>query len=149
MTSELLERSCLNDDERMEYIQINDFYKHDDNMAYRLASILLPLSFGAFVVAQTQDDRNIKFALFLFSIAIYMWWALSSERTAWYSKIRMSRARELEEKADLWHHRRINNPTNELKCKLGNCLKIRRLRWIFFLILVICWSGLFLLDLCQ
>ena len=135
----------MTEDERMEYNQIGDFYKHDDAMAYRLASILLPISYGAFVVAQTQDDKYVKIALCLFSIAIYLWWALSAERLAWFSKVRMSRAHELEEEAGLSHHSRLNNPPNKLKCELWHRLSIRNMRWIFFLILIICWSGLSIL----
>ena len=141
MTSEPTDRNSLNEDERMEYNQIGDFYKHDDAMAYRLASILLPLSFGAVTAASKYPD--MKITLCFFSIGIYLWWALSTERLAWFSKIRMSRAHELEEKAGLWHHRRIDKPPNDFKCELGNFLSVRKIRWGFFIFLIIFWVILF------
>lgn len=43
--SENLKKSAvvLNDDERMEYTEIGQFYRHADTIAYQLASVLLPL----------------------------------------------------------------------------------------------------------
>jgi len=144
MTSEPADRRPLSEDERMEYIQIGDFYKHDDTIAYHLASILLPLSFGA--IATAQKFPEIKISLCFFSIAIYAYWILFSERLAWFSKIRMIRARELEDKAGLRHHNLLEEPPAKLKCKLGDFLRIGRIRFIFLFLLVIIWVGLFLLN---
>ena len=137
MTPEPTDRNALNDDEHMEYNQIGDFYRHDDNMAYRFGSIILPTSLGAFGVSLKYPDMGLP--LYTLSSILYLYWILFCERLAWFSEIRMNRAHELEEEAGLSHHRRINHPPNDFKCKLGHCLSIRCLRFLFFYILAFCW----------
>jgi len=135
-------RSTLNEDERMEYNQIGDFYKHDDNMAYRFGSIILPTSLGAFGFSLKYS--KIGLPLYTFSSILYIYWILFCERLRCYSKIRMSRARELEEKAGLGHHCRINEH-DKLKCKwlkrkLKDCLSIRFQRSALLLVIVLYWG---------
>lgn len=81
----------LSDDERMEYAEIGQFNRHDDTIAYQLAAVLLPLSFGA--VALAAQFPNMRYALAVFSITIYLYWLLVSDRLAWFSAVRHTRAR--------------------------------------------------------
>lgn len=130
----------LSDDERMEYTEIGQFYRHDDSIAYQLASILLPLSFGA--VALAAQFPKMRFALAVFSITIHLYWVLVSERLAWFSDVRKFRANELETKAGLCLHRAFTNLPSNLARRRGRYLSIRRLRLIFLCLLILSWVAL-------
>lgn len=127
----------LTDEERMEYAEICEYHRHEDTIAYQLASVLLPLSFGA--IAVSVEFPDMRCALALFSIALYLYWVLFSVRLAWFSEIRLKRARELEAKAGLHHHRAFDDPPLELKGKWGYRISIRKLRWLFLFLLFFGW----------
>jgi hypothetical protein len=129
----------LSEDERLEYSEIGEMYRHDDQMTYSAASVFLPLSYGALVVG--AQFPSVKLWVAFFSISLYLYWQLLSVRSSWYSAVRLERARELEKIAGLKHHHLIGEPPPRLKSQLGYHISIRRLRYFFLAVLVAGWIG--------
>ena len=134
----------LSIDERIEYTQLCEGYRHDDKLIYRSFSVLIPLSFGAIAIAVELPQTRL--ALTIFSIAIYCFWLLMSVRLSWFTAVRLSRARELELKAGLNHFTLLKEPSQQLKKKFGSKLSIRLLRWCFLFILIISWAIVYILS---
>ena len=128
----------LTEDERIEYAEIGQFYRHDDTIIYQLAAVLLPLSFGAVVAA--AQYLNLRYFLFLGSIALYSFWFLVSIRLSWFSRVRMERARELEQTAGLNHHQIVHDPPAHLR-HIGSRISIRLLRLVVFVVLLVIWAA--------
>lgn len=127
----------LSPNERLEYDEIGKWCRHDDDMIYKAAAVFLVISFGALPVA-VQYPRG-RYALFFVSLAIYIFWWLTAKRMSWFSSVRLQRARELEAAAGMQHHARLASPPSEQSSELGCRLSVRRLRTVFFGVLVIAW----------
>lgn len=126
-------QSPLGPDEHLEYSEIGEWCRADDQCIYHLASVLLPLSFGALPLA--YELPQARFALALASVALYLYWLLTATRLNWFSSLRLARARELEASAGLSHHRRISSELSTWRRP-----RVKVVRWVFLFVLVGGWA---------
>jgi hypothetical protein len=133
------EKRSLTEDERLEYAEIGELYRHDDQMVYTAATVFLPLAFGALAVGAQFPATSVWAAFF--SLSIYLFWVLIATRCSWFTAVRLERARELERLSGMNHHLLLKEPPLALRKGAGHYISIRRLRWIFLLILLVGWAG--------
>ena len=133
----------LTEDERAEYIEIGELYRHDDQLIYHGASTLLPLSYGSIAIA--AQFPALRVALAVFSVSLYLYWLLHSVRLSWYTAVRLERARELERLAGLKLHTWVGvDPPAPYDRQFGRRISIRTLRWVFLIVLLASWAILFI-----
>lgn len=133
----IIESSGLSADEKLEYEQISQWARHDDTIIYQAASTVLPLAFGAVVVAVQFPKMAIPLALF--SITLYAYWLLIATRLSWFSSIRLQRLRDLEQKSSFAHHLLLATPPDNFKHLMGSAISIRKVRWLGLVVLIAAW----------
>lgn len=125
------------EDQRTEYLEIGNWCRHDDSMIYQAAAVFLPLSFGS--IAGAFQFPAARYGLLFFSLSIYLYWLLLSIRLSWFSSVRLERARSLEALVGLAHHELLDKPPEPYARHLGAKTSIRKLRFLFFMILIVAW----------
>jgi hypothetical protein len=125
------------EEERSEYVELGSWCRHDDSIIYQAAAVFLPLSFGSVAVA--YQFPSARFGLLFFSLSVYLYWLLICVRISWLSAVRLERARELEDRANLHHYKMLTSPPVELGKGLGGKLSVRKLRLLFLWVLVLLW----------
>jgi hypothetical protein len=98
----------LSADERLEYQEIGAFARHDDTVMLAVSSLLLPALFAALAWAWQPESGNLRIPLALGSFLIWLYWAVVTQRRGDFAAVRYGRAQELECKAGLHHHLRID-----------------------------------------
>jgi hypothetical protein len=99
-------KNKLNDDERMEYQEIGEFARHDDTVNLTVSTVLLPVLVAALGWAWQHHD--LEGPLALGSLVLWAYWIVVNRRRNHFLGLRLSRARALEEEAELHHHRDIH-----------------------------------------
>ena len=127
----------LTEDERLEYAQLAEFYRHDNTIIYQSASIFLPVSFGAIAFALQFPSASVPVATA--SIILYWYWFRVAQRLSWFSDVRMRRLRKLEKKAGLKHHFNLRKVPKSLIRIDGANRSIRRDRKWMFRLLIFVW----------
>jgi hypothetical protein len=98
----------LTADERLEYQEINEFARHDDTVMLAVSSLLLPTLFAALALAWQPTNNGVRVPLALGSFVVWLYWATVTQRRGEFAAIRYRRAQQLECKAKLDHHLRID-----------------------------------------
>ena len=134
---DIAEVTELSEDERLEYVELCNWARHDDTMIYQAASTILPLSFGAIAVAAQFPKMLIPLAIG--SATLYVYWLLISIRLSWYSSVRLGRLRSIEAKAGLEQHLLLKSPPKDLALLPGARLSIRTVRLLGAIALLVSW----------
>ena len=131
-----------------EYQEINNWYRHNNTMAWTMGTILIPLSLGilAFTI-QNFKERTVIELLFIAiaSQGVLIIWALMFERMSFYTKIRKPRLNYLEEILGMENHLIFEKKTlleKKSVSRFGSVIGIRLLIQILIILFTVIWIGL-------
>jgi len=131
-------------EEVIEHQEICEFCRHDDQIAYQAGSIFIPISFAILPIAMANP--LLKIPLVIFSVSIFLYWILISDRMAFFSRVRRNRAMVLEKKAGIQLLTQNSNPPKDMKKQKGYRISIVKARSYLFASLIIGWILIFWLG---
>jgi hypothetical protein len=99
----------LSADERLEYQEVNEFARHDDTVMLAASSLLLPTLFAALAWAWQSKNDYVRIPMAVGSFIVWLYWGTIIQRRGQFAKLRYERAQELERKAGMDHHLRIDS----------------------------------------
>jgi hypothetical protein len=130
----------------VEYQEINNFYKHNDTMAWTMGSILIPLSLGIFAFS-VQNFKTIPIEAIiltaLISVGLLIIWGSMFERMSFYTQIRKPRLHEIESLLGMKNHLSFEIYSDMDKRRLsliGSSIGIRRLIKYTIILFLLTWT---------
>lgn len=135
-----------------EYQELNNWYRHNNIMAWTMGTILIPLSLGIFAYTiQNLSNRTIidLILLTIASIGVLVIWVLMFERMSFYTKIRQGRIKYIEEVLGMENHLIFDRKTKAEKRKLskiGSVVGIRLLNKILVILFTVVWIGVIVIK---
>jgi hypothetical protein len=134
-------RSGLTEDERIEYQEIGQFARHDDTIHLSVSSLTVPVLFAALGWGWQHPDLVTPLASGSLVLWIY-WWVVRTRRNQ-FAAVRYARARELERRGGLNHHRQIEQ-TDAQQNRWARLVRIKLAEEFASLALFVAWIWLLL-----
>lgn len=116
----------------IEYQELCESWRHDDNWFNRFSAIVLPLSVIGLIVPYTENQAA-GFLTCLFGILGMFYWYFSARNYQARSDIRWERIREIEDELDFDAHRRIHR----MRQQRGIKMRHRHWRLVIFIVYLI------------